>query len=75
MCDVELHETTRTKHHVALLEPGGVTREWVDVPVDRLRIALLTSLPVCWNCHVAETFRRTHPDLITERDDDTIRVT
>ena len=24
--------------------------------------------PVCWNCHIAESFRREHPDLVTDRD-------
>ena len=32
-------------------------------------LALATSLPMCWNCHVAESFRRLHPELVTDRDD------
>jgi hypothetical protein len=54
-------------HHAALLGPEGTTREWPDVPADRLRDALRTDLPVCWDCHVAETFRREHPDWVTDR--------
>ena len=38
-------------------------------------LALATSLPLCWNCHVAATFRRMHPELVTDRDDSTIHVT
>lgn len=55
-------------HHIALLEPSGITREWVDVAADRLPLALATSLPICWNCHVAATFRRMHPELVTDRE-------
>ena len=58
----------RSGHHLALYEPGGTSREWVDVAADRLPLALATSLPMCWNCHVAETFRRLHPELVTDRD-------
>lgn len=54
--------------HVALLQPDGTTREWADVLPDELALALATSLPVCRNCHVASTFRRLHPELVTDRD-------
>jgi hypothetical protein len=23
--------------------------------------------PVCWSCHMSETFRRAHPELVVER--------
>lgn len=54
-------------HQPALLNLGGMTVEWGDVPPEELYDALTTHLPVCWNCHVAETFRREHPDLVVER--------
>jgi len=56
-------------HHIALLEPSGITREWVDVAADRLPLALATSLPLCWNCHLAASFRRMHPELVTDREE------
>lgn len=55
-------------HQPALLQPDGTTREWAEVPAVQLPLALATSLPVCWNCHVASTFRRQHPELVTDRD-------
>lgn len=69
LCGGALAESRVTGHHVALLDPAGTTREWVDVAADRLELALATSLPVCWNCHVASTFRRLHPELVTDRTD------
>lgn len=74
VCGGALAEPRFTGHHIALLEPGGMTREWVDVAADRLPLALATSLPVCWNCHVAATFRRLHPELVTDRDEATVHV-
>lgn len=73
-CGGELVESRLAGHHIALLEPSGMTREWVDVAADRLPLALATSLPICWNCHVAETFRRQHPELVTDREDTTVHV-
>jgi hypothetical protein len=74
MCRGPVTESWFAGHHIALLEPTGMTREWVDVGADRLALALATSLPLCWNCHVAATFRRMHPELVTDRDDSTIHV-
>ena len=74
MCRGPVTESWFAGHHIALLEPTGMTREWVDVGADRLALALATSLPLCWNCHVAATFRRTHPELVTDRDDSTVHV-
>jgi len=74
MCRGPITESWFAGRHIALLEPTGMTREWVDVGADRLALALATSLPLCWNCHVAATFRRLHPELVTDRDDSTIHV-
>ena len=54
-------------HHAALLTTGGVTIEWNELPPEQLSQALHTYLPVCWDCHIAETFRRKYPDLVTDR--------
>lgn len=70
ICGGRLHERRFSSHHLALLEPDGTTRIWTDVPRERLTLALATSLPVCWNCHAAESLRRLHPDLVTDREND-----
>jgi len=54
-------------HRAALRGPRGTTREWSEVPAASLLQSLRTDLPVCWNCHMAETFRRQHPDMVTDR--------
>jgi hypothetical protein len=28
---------------------------------------LQTHLPVCWDCYIAQTFRRDHPDMVVYR--------
>ena len=54
-------------HKPALLDAAGITRAWNEVPAETLPDVLATHRPVCWNCHIAETFRREHPDLVVER--------
>ena len=56
-----------TDHQPALLNLDRKTVEWGEIAPEELYDALTTHLPVCWNCHVAETFRREHPDLVVER--------
>ncbi len=51
----------------ALRGPDGVTTEWRGVSGDRLLVLFRTHLPVCWDCHVAETFRRLYPELVVDR--------
>jgi hypothetical protein len=56
-------------HKPALLRPeDGRTFGWRDIAPETLPRVLETHLPACWNCHVAATFRREHPEMVTDRD-------
>jgi len=54
-------------HVPALLGPDFMTAQWKDIAPEELPKVFSTHQPVCWNCHVAETFRRVHPKLVTDR--------
>jgi len=54
-------------HAPALLGPDEKTVEWKQFRPEQLPEIFGTYRPVCWNCHVAETFRRVHPELVVER--------
>lgn len=54
-------------HPPALVDEQKKTIQWNEVPVENLQQTMATHWPVCWNCHVAETFRRLHPELVTDR--------
>jgi len=54
-------------HKPALLGPDDRTFEWQEIPAEQVPDALAHDEPVCWNCHIAETFRREHPDLVADR--------
>jgi hypothetical protein len=51
----------------AFISPEGRIIEWHEVPVETLPQVLATHKPVCWNCLIVETFRRTHPELVVYR--------
>lgn len=54
-------------HPPAVVNEQGKTLAWTEIPLGNLQRTLSTHWPVCWNCHIAETFRRLHPDLVTDR--------
>lgn len=66
-CHQAFAEISLIDHQPALLNPEGVTVEWKQIPMTAVMNAMSAYQPVCWNCHIAQTFRREHPDLVVER--------
>jgi hypothetical protein len=66
------HKKFSPLHHLdhapALLGPDHKTVEWKELRPEQLPEIMETHHPVCWNCHIAETFRRTHPELVVNRE-------
>jgi hypothetical protein len=54
-------------HRPALLSPEMKTVQWTGISAEKLPEVFETHLPVCWSCHMAETFRREHPERIVDR--------
>ena len=46
---------------------NGITREWKEIAPETLPQVFATADPVCWACHMVETFRREHPQMVIER--------
>ncbi len=72
------HKQIGPLHHIdhvpALLAPDHKTIEWKRIRPQQLPEVFETHRPVCWNCHVTETFRRLHPELVTNRELEVKRV-
>ncbi|HUP45836.1 MAG TPA: hypothetical protein VM779_10020 [Thermoanaerobaculia bacterium] len=51
----------------ALRSPRGVSMEWKDVHPEELPNVFATHQPVCWRCHILESFRHEHAALVIER--------
>jgi hypothetical protein len=54
-------------HKPALQSPEGKLVDWNAVPVKDLQIVLKNYKPVCWDCYIAQSFRREYPDLVVYR--------
>jgi hypothetical protein len=67
MCREPIGEINWLAHDPALRDPTGGTMACHDVPAERIFDYFATHRPVCWNCHVAESFRREHPGLVVDR--------
>lgn len=66
-CERPFERIDPADHKPALLNPEGLTMEWRQIPVSGVMDAVATYQPVCWNCHIAQTFRREHPELVVDR--------
>lgn len=66
-CHKPFSEIRWHDHPPAVMGEDRVTREWKDIPIEGLQETFKTHHPVCWSCHVAENFRRVHPELVVDR--------
>jgi hypothetical protein len=73
-CHKQIGPLHQLDHAPALLAPDHNTLEWKRVRPQQIPEIFETHRPVCWNCHVTETFRRLHPELVTNRETETKRV-
>jgi len=54
-------------HKPALLAANGALVEWSSFRPEQVIDVLATHRPVCWDCRVAEGFRREHAEQVTDR--------
>ena len=73
-CDKPFEEIHWHDHPPALVNQERGTVQWDEIPAEKLQEALGTHQPVCWSCHIAETFRREHPDRFVDRTTDGLRI-
>ena len=66
-CREQIPEIHWSDHKPALVTPDGKTIEWHEVRPEDLPRVFATHQRVCWNCHIAQTFRTTFPGLAVER--------
>jgi hypothetical protein len=67
LCRRRIPPLTRLGHRPAFRAPDGTTIGVDEVAPERIYEFSGTHDRVCWDCHVAETFRRKYPDLVIDR--------
>ncbi len=66
VCHKPLGEIDWLDRRPGLIDRSGKARPWPDVPADQLPQAMATEQPICFDCYVAATFRREHPELVLD---------
>lgn len=66
-CGRLIHEVEWLGHKPALMNAEQKTVYWDSVPAEKLPEVFASYAPVCWDCHITETFRREHPELVVDR--------
>jgi hypothetical protein len=66
-CQKPFREIQWHDRHPALLSPEHIAKQWNEIPAEKLPEVFETHLPVCWNCYIAETFRRQNSDRVLDR--------
>jgi hypothetical protein len=54
-------------HKPALMNSEKKTIYWDSFPPEKLPDVFSSYDPVCWDCHITETFRREHPEMVVDR--------
>jgi hypothetical protein len=73
-CHKPFEEIHWHDHPPALLSKERKTVQWNEIPAENLQDALGTHRPVCWSCHIAETLRRDHPEMVVDRPSSPLRM-
>ena len=66
-CGKQFQEIHLTDHKPALRSPDGELIEWRAVPIKDIQEVMDTFSPVCWDCYIAQSFRRDHPEMVVDR--------
>jgi hypothetical protein len=54
-------------HSPSLVSPEGTLVDWSGFRPEQVIDVLARHQPLCWDCRMAEGFRREHPELVTDR--------
>jgi hypothetical protein len=66
VCQKPLGEIDWLERQPGLIDGSGKARPWLDVPAEQLPQAMAAEQPICFDCYVAATFRREHPELVVD---------
>lgn len=66
VCGKPLGEIDWLERSPGLVDREGVARSWNDVPPERVPSVMASHEPICFDCYVAATFRREHPELVLD---------
>lgn len=66
-CETTFGDLHVTDHKPALQNVEGKLVEWSQVSIADICKVLQTHQPICWNCYIAQSFVKDHPELVVYR--------
>ncbi len=66
LCGKVIGAISWAEHKPALISPDRRTFEWDEIRAEELPKILETHRQICWDCHVAESFRSRFPDRVVD---------
>ncbi len=66
-CGKTFEQIQLLDHKPALQSPEGKLVEWSEVAIKDLQVVLKDYKPVCWDCYIAQSFIRDHPEAVVYR--------
>lgn len=66
-CGKPIEQVDWMGHKPALMNQEKKTVFWDEIPPEKLPEVFDNYAPVCWDCHITETFRREHPEMVVDR--------
>lgn len=66
-CGKPFEQVYLTDHKPALQSPDGQLLLWGELAVKDFQTVLHDYKPVCWDCYIAQSFVRDHPELVVYR--------
>jgi hypothetical protein len=67
LCGKAIGKIDWLEHKPGLLGPDRKTELWSQFRAETLPEVMSTHQPVCWDCHIAASFRNQFPDLVIDR--------
>jgi hypothetical protein len=67
LCRRSIGKIDWLEHKPGVLAPDGKTALWSEFRAEQLPEVMASHKPVCWDCHIAATFRNQFPDLVVDR--------
>ena len=64
-CGMKIGEISLAGARPALLDAGGNSMEWREVPAEKLLETLQAAQPICFACHTARKMLREHTGLVS----------
>jgi hypothetical protein len=66
-CGKAFEQIQLLDHKPALQSPEGKLVDWSEVAIKDLQVVLKGYKPVCWDCYIAQSFLRDHPEAVVYR--------